>query len=267
MNEHRHSLSTQRAPHGRGPGSGFTLIELLVVVAIIAVLIGILLPALRGAREQAKRAVCLSNMRQMAVAAAIYADQNNDIFPLSNGDQQEGGWIRSLEPMSSGRLLYRCPADRSTDWFSAQNAPAMHFENDRVASYSLNIYITPELTPPPGSIDQRPRFGFIRRGKIRRAAETIHFGEAIETHGQRRYADHIHANDWLPNALTGEALSTPQQELALKRHLGFENYAFAGGHAESRKFESTFFYNADASEREVDLWDPAFRITAPGDGN
>jgi len=57
---------------------GFTLIELLVVIAIIAVLMAVLLPALNRVREQGKRAVCLSNMKQLALAWMLYADNNDD---------------------------------------------------------------------------------------------------------------------------------------------------------------------------------------------
>jgi len=64
------------------PRRGFTLIELLVVVAIIALLISILLPALRDAREQAKIAKCLANYRQLMVASTTYFNDNNDRFPF-----------------------------------------------------------------------------------------------------------------------------------------------------------------------------------------
>ena len=57
---------------------GFTLIELLVVIAIIAVLMAVLLPSLHRAREQGKRAVCLSNMRQLALAWMLYAEANDE---------------------------------------------------------------------------------------------------------------------------------------------------------------------------------------------
>ncbi|MCC6659789.1 MAG: type II secretion system protein [Phycisphaerales bacterium] len=60
---------------------GFTLIELLVSIAVIALLVGILLPALRHAREAARSAVCLSNLRQMAAAISIYADENRGVGP------------------------------------------------------------------------------------------------------------------------------------------------------------------------------------------
>lgn len=56
---------------------GFTLIELLVVIAVIAILIALLVPVLRSAREQAQRAVCLSNLRQLTLAWVLYADDHD----------------------------------------------------------------------------------------------------------------------------------------------------------------------------------------------
>ncbi len=61
---------------------GFTLIELLVVVAIIALLISILLPSLRDAKEQANVAKCLSNFRQLMLSTFMYFEDYNDTFPL-----------------------------------------------------------------------------------------------------------------------------------------------------------------------------------------
>ena len=57
---------------------GFTLVELFVVISIIALLMAILLPALAKAREQAKRIVCLSNLKQLTLAWMTYASTNND---------------------------------------------------------------------------------------------------------------------------------------------------------------------------------------------
>src|SRR5262245_23597154 len=88
----------------------FTLVELLVVIGIIAVLIGILLPALNKARSRAQTIACQSNLRQIFLAARNYGAENKDSLPF--------GFIFNQEKKDTGR-----PASGSDyiTWFSACN--------------------------------------------------------------------------------------------------------------------------------------------------
>jgi prepilin-type N-terminal cleavage/methylation domain-containing protein len=66
--------------------AAFTLVELLCVIAIIGVLFALLLPAIAASREAARRTTCASNMRQVALAAVLYASAHGQRFPAQNGD-------------------------------------------------------------------------------------------------------------------------------------------------------------------------------------
>ena len=75
-----------------GSSAGFSLIELLVVVSIISLLLAILLPALRGAREQSRRMACQNNLRQLATAWHLYLEDNEEHFLQKvNADLIYGG--------------------------------------------------------------------------------------------------------------------------------------------------------------------------------
>ncbi len=97
--------------------AGFTLVELLVVVAIIALLVSILLPALGQARDQAKIAVCLSNCRQWTIAASTYAASNNDCYPgrVGNipGRKYDYSWPYQYYKVNAGSGLVYCDLIKS----------------------------------------------------------------------------------------------------------------------------------------------------------
>jgi prepilin-type N-terminal cleavage/methylation domain-containing protein len=108
----------------------FTLIELLVVVAIIALLVAILLPALGKSRDYARRVVCGSNNKQIAVGLEMYARDYDGKYPLATSDQlwewtdltgyYQMGWMRRLFPyVQQEKKVYKCPSfARSTDDFT-----------------------------------------------------------------------------------------------------------------------------------------------------
>ena len=87
-------------PPGARPKTGFTLIELLVVIAIIAILAGMLLPALARAKESGRMAYCKNNMRQLTLGMLMYADDNGEYLPWAGSvdRNQEPDWVFGGQP-------------------------------------------------------------------------------------------------------------------------------------------------------------------------
>src|SRR5262244_2835690 len=89
-------------------GLAFTLIELLVVIAIIAILAGMLLPALSRAKEKGRQTYCQNNMRQLGLATVLYADENKGLFPSRRDDNR---WPTQLKPGYQELQILKCPDD------------------------------------------------------------------------------------------------------------------------------------------------------------
>lgn len=95
---------------------GFTLIELLVVIAVIAILLSILIPALKAARDQARRVVCATNLHNIGMGLRIYANENNEALPLNTHDY----WLWDVSYLTTDWLLaHGC--DRNTFYCPLQH--------------------------------------------------------------------------------------------------------------------------------------------------
>jgi prepilin-type N-terminal cleavage/methylation domain-containing protein/prepilin-type processing-associated H-X9-DG protein len=101
---------------------GFTLIELLVVIAIIAILAAILFPVFARAREQARRSVCVSNMKQIGLGLGMYMQDYDQTFPPGGlkvwgvtKKTDRNLLVSQLNPYTKNDQIFRCPSDRGWD--------------------------------------------------------------------------------------------------------------------------------------------------------
>lgn len=91
---------------------GFTLIELLVVIAIIAILAAILFPAFARARENARRASCQSNLKQIGLGIMQYSQDYDETMPLYNLEGPPStGWSEGIQPYIKSLQLLQCPSE------------------------------------------------------------------------------------------------------------------------------------------------------------
>lgn len=240
----------------RRPAHGFSLIELLVVVSIVALLVALVLPSLRGARSAAKRVACQSNLRQQGVAWHTYAADFNGFGPYQlvyvpgtqgatypGPDADTGEWLLRLAPYVNGppvstlsrRAGLANSADRRIPVFQCPETWGLGPYRDDGHSYGANAYVVSDqssahyLSPHPLSV-------------IRQASKLVLVGDA--------YIYVMRAgNQWYSSLhYTGPESGIP------KKHDDGLNILFADGH--------TNFFASDPDTMIAQTSDPSIEKDA-----
>jgi prepilin-type N-terminal cleavage/methylation domain-containing protein/prepilin-type processing-associated H-X9-DG protein len=243
--------------------TGFSLVELLVVIAIIAILAGLLLPALSRSKAHALRISCMNNLRQLQVCWAMYTHDNDDYVPpndyvftptgqaISNGvswcpgNTRLDADTRNIErgllfPYNSATDIYRCPSDRST----IETPEGIPLSLPRTRSYSMNGTIgarstwwLPVYRKTTEMVDPAPERVFVFIEVHEDDIFDAHFGIST-TNASPFWADH-----W--------------GDLPADRHDRGINLTFADGHVEYWKWKwpKVFSHWGQQVANDLDLQD------------
>lgn len=185
---------------------GFTLIELLVVIAIIAILASILFPVFSRAREKARQASCASNLKQIALAAIMYSQDYDEMYPAA--DNGVYTWRIMLMPYIRNVQIFQCPSYKQAagnNPFDGTTIPDLNLN----AGYAMNVvhYAAGPPTPPAGVSDSM----------VYDAASVITFTDFNDAYT-------------IANPGGDNALGWHRTDDGGKRHNGGANYAFYDGH-------------------------------------
>ncbi len=192
---------------------GFTLVELLVVMAIIAILMALLMPAISNAKAKANQTSCLNNMRQLTLAAIMYASDHDEEFPARR--TPTNAWPHKLKPYYLNWQIIACPSDHFgvLGLFASDANPKRSYLIN-----GFNDYFKVNLSPTDYKIFHQWRYPHgMKTLVITKPSDVILFGE------KRSGSPHVHMDTDQGNR------GNDFEEIEHKRHGQGSNFAFVDG--------------------------------------